>query len=66
MRPTGEVGWRVRPLGVCRTRLEGLEEAGSGVGGLEQVGLGSLQPSAPTLGAAAGRLWKVCRSCAVA
>ena len=37
MRPTGEVGWRVRPLGVCRTRLEGLEEAGSGVGGLEQV-----------------------------
>ena len=54
MRPTGEVGWRVRPLGVCRTRLEGLEEAGSGVGGLEQVGLGSRQPSAPTLGRSRG------------
>lgn len=50
MRPTGEVGRRVRPLGVCRTGLEALEEVGSGVGGWEQVGLGSRQPSAPTLG----------------
>ena len=54
MRPTGDVGRRVRPLGVCRTRLVGLEEAGSGVGGWEQVGLGSRQPSTPTLGRSRG------------
>nr|CAI9712694.1 unnamed protein product [Rangifer tarandus platyrhynchus] len=32
------------------TRQEALEEVGSGVGGWEQVGLGSRQASAPTLG----------------
>ena len=43
-------GRRVRPPGVRRTRQAALDEAGSGVGGWAQVGLGSRQPSAPTLG----------------
>ena len=43
--PKGEVGQGVRPLEVCRTRQEALEEVGSRVGGREQVGLGSEQPA---------------------